>query len=89
MPLWTIDEFAMRKLQYVKKHLHGDGSTLSPDRRRDLANIMSDVLSTVQSDEEIVMMHEECRHGEGSNYSEKDWEEFLDSKRKSELDDPS
>jgi hypothetical protein len=41
------------------------------------------------SDEEAAAAHEECRRGEGSNYSEIEWKEWLDSFRKAELDDPS
>jgi hypothetical protein len=39
--MFMLDENTMRKLLEVKNGLHGDGSILTPDARRDLANLLS------------------------------------------------
>jgi hypothetical protein len=88
MSTWIVDPFTYKKLEFVTKHLHGNGSSLTIDQRRDLANIMSDVMSCLEeipdpmTDEEQAMAHEEARHGEGANYSEADWVRWLAERRK-------
>ena len=38
--MWLMDDDDFAKLQHVNKRLFGDGSILTPDQRRDLANLM-------------------------------------------------
>jgi hypothetical protein len=40
------EQFA--KLQQINKELFGDGTSLTPDRRRDLANLMHLILNAAQ-----------------------------------------
>jgi hypothetical protein len=89
MPTYQIDVFTYRKLEHVKHHLHGDGTTLTPDKRRDLANIMSDAMNQFEeiidppmTEEEMALAHEECKNGDGSNYSDVDWKVWLEGVRK-------
>jgi hypothetical protein len=40
---WFLDEHAWRLLLQVKSQLYGDGRHLTPDHRRDLANLLEGV----------------------------------------------
>lgn len=42
--VFDIEDFA--KLQQINKALHGDGTHLTPDQRRDLANLMTTVMGS-------------------------------------------
>jgi hypothetical protein len=45
---YLLDDSQFRILERVKRDLYGNGSTLTPDARRDLANTMYAVLLTVE-----------------------------------------
>lgn len=43
--VYVVDSSDMAKLRAVEKKLHGNGTPLTPDERRDLANMLSATLS--------------------------------------------
>jgi hypothetical protein len=45
---YMIESSDMEKLRWINKRLFGNGKTLTPDERRDLANLMSVILSRVE-----------------------------------------
>jgi hypothetical protein len=45
---YMIESSDMEKLHWINKRLFGNGKTLTPDERRDLANLMSVILSRVE-----------------------------------------
>ena len=83
MPTWIVDESNYRKLELVKNYLFGDDTSLTVDKRRDLANMMSDVLSSIEevpdsmTDEELALAEEECKRGDGMNYRKYEWDRWL------------
>jgi hypothetical protein len=44
-----IDDEDLEKLRHINKRLYGDGQALTPDERRDLANLMRVVLDQVET----------------------------------------
>uniref|UniRef100_A0A6M3LWH3 Uncharacterized protein n=1 Tax=viral metagenome TaxID=1070528 RepID=A0A6M3LWH3_9ZZZZ len=46
---YQIDTDEFQKLQYINKQLFGDGTHLTPDNRRDLANMMFSVLKRIEN----------------------------------------
>lgn len=64
MPKYLLEERELAKLRLIYTELE---------------SILDQVEEIVEpmTDEEQALAHEECRHGEGSNYSEADWAAWL------------
>jgi hypothetical protein len=56
--LIELDDF--NKLKQINKDLFGDGSTLDPDKRRDMANLMhlvlNDAIAIIASSSELALI---------------------------------
>lgn len=48
---YQIEENDFETLQKINRELFGDGSTLKPDKRRDLANLMFNILHEVEKNQ--------------------------------------
>lgn len=46
-PVYVVEDFQFAKLRMVEKRLYGDGSRLTEDARRDLANLLNLILSEI------------------------------------------
>ena len=44
----VIEDSEWERLVYIKDALHGTGETLTPDQRRDLANLLSVILGRIE-----------------------------------------
>ena len=45
---YQLDSEVFQRLRYIEKQLYGDGSRLTEDRRRDLANYLNWIISLAQ-----------------------------------------
>ena len=43
----AVEDEEWKMLQTILKRLHGEGEILTPDKRRDLANLLSEVLRRI------------------------------------------
>jgi len=48
-PVYFVDQRQLYHLEQVTQKLFGDGTTLSPDNRRDLANLMRLVVDEIKN----------------------------------------
>jgi hypothetical protein len=46
-PVYLLEQYQLDRLRMINKALFGDGSHLTPDQRRDLANLMHLLLGDI------------------------------------------